>query len=162
MDAARKTFEPHENDTDMMPRRDFADPAPHWRPRPPLESTTYSIVPEPPTSEPPRARSSTPSEERDARDARESEALSPTQGREIDAMYASLDSLADHDVLAVAADAGLEELARAHERAVAAFHPSRFARKRLGARGKKLAAIVARMDEAYAALCAQARSPQKT
>ncbi len=137
---------------------------PSWRARPPLQSTTYSILPEARTrrvSAPPAsAVRSTPPASGDPADtalAPRGEVLSVTLRQAIDAMHASLPTLSHYELLGVTCDVELSELRRAREALVSAFHPSRFARTLMGRYGRMLEDIRARVEEAYATLSAPDR-----
>jgi hypothetical protein len=135
---------------------DFSDPPPSWRARPPLESTTYSIVPgalERSTSTP-RPRTKRPSAPSKSTDAKEKDALSPVQCREIDAVYASLTTLSHYEILGVPRDVEPLALHAAYEGLASAFHADRFGRKVLGPFRRKLEVIVECVNEAYATLSA--------
>jgi DnaJ-domain-containing protein 1 len=83
--------------------------------------------------------------------------VSTVQAGVIDAMYESLRTLDDREVLSVAPDADSLEIRCAYEALLAAFHPRRFAQTALGEHGAKLEAILQRVHAAYAALTAPDR-----
>ena len=125
------------------------DRRPSWRPRPPLESTTYSIVPgrgERWTSAPASAPRSGPVA------TGEDDAISPDQRREIDAMYAALPTLSHYELLGVSRDVDPVALRANYDALLAAFHPHRFARKRMEPALQKLEIILAWVNGAYTTL----------
>jgi hypothetical protein len=142
-------------------RSDFYDPPPPpgVRSRPPLQSTTYSIVPgvgERWSSAPPpssiRAAGTAPKATPAPEGPRDDGDLSPAQRHEIDAMYASLASLDHYELLGAAHDANPAVLRANFDELARLFAPQRFARKRLGPFQRKLELIVARVNEAYSTL----------
>jgi DnaJ-domain-containing protein 1 len=78
------------------------------------------------------------------------------QARVIDAMYETLGSLGDHEVLNVRRGADPLEIRCAYESLLAAFHPRRFERTNLGEHAEKLEALIRRIHEAYATLSTEA------
>jgi hypothetical protein len=137
--SPRRNFSsPPESDSSWRPPPDFRDPPAQWRMRPPLESTTYSIIPE--------AKEPSPSE------APPQETLTPSQATDIGKMFASLEALTHYELLGITPDASLDAIRSAYQQLAAVFHPNRFARKRTGDAHKKLERIRARIDEAYATL----------
>jgi hypothetical protein len=78
--------------------------------------------------------------------------VSAVQARVIDAMYDSLRTLDDREVLSVRAGADPLEIRCAYESLLAAFHPRRFAGTALGSSHAKLEAILQRIDAAYFAM----------
>jgi hypothetical protein len=144
-------------------RSDFDDPppAPGWRTRPPLQSTTYSIVPgagerwssaPPPSSiRAPRKVTPAPASVEPVVSTDDGE-LSPAQRHEIDAMYASLASLNHYELLGTARDASSAVLKANYEELARLFAPQRFARKQLGTYQRKLELILARVNEACSTL----------
>ncbi len=129
---------------------DFNDAPPNWRPRPPLESTTYTIVPG--------------ALEKDASADASTEwddELTQSQSTSIDAMYSSMESLTHYEMLGLSESADANAIERAHEALSATFRPSRFARKHASTPDAtwqaKLDGIRARIDEAYATLSSASR-----
>jgi hypothetical protein len=82
--------------------------------------------------------------------------VSTFQARAIDAMYATLGALQDHEVLSVRRGADPLEIRCAYESLLAAFHPRRFERTSLGEHAQKLDAVMRRIHEAYMALSSEA------
>ena len=161
--ASRQAFPPDEDNTrpgclpsarpasERSSAPDSVDPRVTWRPRPPLESTTYSVV------SGPRERSSVPpASSRRAElltdalpHASGEEVLSVTSGREIDRMYTSLATLTYYELLGVPPDAEPPAIQASYEALVSMLHPNRFVRISMGSARRKVEIILECVNEAY-------------
>lgn len=118
-----------------------APPPPPVRPRPPLRSTTYSVLSED------RARSGAPNGAR----------LSTLQRDAIDSVFARLNTFNHYDLLGVPQDASVAEIRAAFEEVVSTFESSILGRAKLGPYADKIKAVLERLHDAYTTLSVRDR-----